>query len=154
MSRRREAPALALLRQACFPPPLARTPPRRLASYAFTYAGYRGWWPHLAHEAGLDLVDDLEQLERHEDHHSLAAADVHLLGRHNVQLTQLGLQVVAVCLEIADRLGDIDLEGLRLGALLLDDLLLGKHLTTQRTKRRVSKAVNGALSPRASTEGP
>jgi len=97
------------------------------------------WWAHLAHEARLDLVDDLEQLERHEDHHGLAAAHIHLLGRHNVQLTQLGLQVVAVGLEVADRLGDIDLEGLGLRALLLLDLLLGEHLASG-TGRRVSEA--------------
>jgi hypothetical protein len=59
---------------------------------------------HLAHEARLDLVHNLQQLEGHKDHHGLAASHINLLRRHNVQLAQLGLQVVAVGLQIAERL--------------------------------------------------
>ena len=61
---------------------------------------------HLADEARLDLVHHLQELERHEDHHRLAPRHVDLLRRHNVQLAQLGLEVVAVGLEVAERLRD------------------------------------------------
>ena len=81
----------------------------------------------LAHEPRLDFVHHFEQLERHKDHHRLATRDVNLLGGDNVELVELRLQVVAVRLEVADGLGDVDLESFGLGALLLDDLLVGEE---------------------------
>merc|ERR1711990_1436397 len=65
----------------------------------------------LTDQTGLDLVHNLQQTESHEDDHSGAAADIDLLSSNDVQLAELSLQVAAVCLQVAESLSHLQLEG-------------------------------------------
>ena len=98
----------------------------------------------LADELGLDAVELLEQTERHEDDDGLGAArDIDLLGRDDVKILEVDLDVRGGDLQVEELLGNQLLELGRADAVWLDDLLASSehdYTTHSETETQHQKA--------------
>ena len=125
-------PGPLLLQLICLPRRLRQDPPLRDEDHVV--AGKL--LLQLPHETDLDLLEGALLGHGHEDDDGLFAADVHLFGRRDVQLAELGLEV-GIDLQVEEGLRDQLLEVVGLVMVGLDNLGAGckSHLKKGKEKR-------------------